>query len=279
MNPAEFNDIKYKVTEKGIALLTLHTPKRKNALSPVTFLELWHAVDHFEQDDNAHAMVITGGVEPGTPADKEAFSSGGYFNPDALEGLPSDVEAQLDLEDIAQKRTTLKFFSCHKPILAAVNGLTIGGAFTLIIAAADQIYLSEHAWAQLPFAKLGIAAELGSTFLLPRMLGMQKTKTLLYYPERLTPDQLVSLGIASAVIPHHLLLEHTLEQAEKLIPPKGAPLAIQEMKRCLNDPLIPALSAALDQENVALRKLMKSRDFAEGIMARIERRDAAFTGE
>ena len=279
MEPEDFKDIIYSKDEAGIVTLTLNTPKRKNALSAVTFLEIAYATDHFQSDDSAYAMILTGAKDPKAddPA-KEAFSSGGYFNPDAFEGLAPGVMEEIDLTDIAQKRTTLKLYNCDKPVLAAINGLAIGGAVTLCLAAADQIYLSEHAWLQLPFAKLGLAAELGSTFFLPRLLGFQKAKELLFFPERIVAQEAVELGIANAVVPHPELLSFTRDKALNLIPPKAPLLSIREMKRCLHQPYVAALSEALDQENAALAKTMATEDFGEGMMARIEHRPPVFKG-
>lgn len=279
MQTSEFNDIAYDKDTAGIVTVTLNTPARKNALSAITFLELAWAVDHFQEDDTAHAMIITGAPDPASDdPTKEAFSSGGYFNPDAFEGLAPGVMEQIDLSDIAQKRTTMKFLECDKPVFAAINGLAIGGAFTLAMAAADQIYLSEHAWVQLPFAKLGISAELGSTFILPRLLGFQKAKELLFFPDKIAAQKLVELGVANRVVPHDQLLAYTREQAEKLIPPNGAAVSIREMKRIVNQPHLEAFGKALDLENEALGKLMGTEDFAEGLTARAQRRTPVFKG-
>lgn len=280
MDAKDFRDILYVKDDAGVVTLTLNTPARKNALSALTFLELYHAVDHFQADDSAHAMILTGAKDPNSDEPtREAFSSGGYFNPDAYEGVAPEIMAQIDMSDIAQKRTTLKLYACDKPVIAAVNGLAIGGAATLCLAAADQIYLSEHAWMDLPFARLGIAAELASTFFLPRLLGFQKAKEILFFPERISANDAVELGIANRVLPHGDLLPFAREQALKLIPPQGPSLSIREMKRCLHQPHMDALGEALDQENIALAKLMATEDFIEGMMARVERRAAVFKGK
>lgn len=279
MKPQDFRDISYTKEDSGIVMLTLNTPGRKNALSAVTFLELFYAVDHFESDDSAHAMILTGAKDPSAnDTKKEAFSSGGYFNADAFEGLAPEVLADIDMSDVAQKRTTLKFYRCDKPVIAAINGLAIGGAFTLCLAAADQIYMSEHAWIQLPFAKLGIAAELASTFLLPRLLGFQKAKEMLFFPKRISAEEAVELGLANKVVPHEELLSYAKAQTLQLIPPLGPAMSIREMKRCMHQPHIDALEQALNMENEALAKLMGTEDFAEGMMARIERRPPVFKG-
>lgn len=279
MQPEEFNDIDYDKDDSGIVTVTLNTPKRKNALSAVTFLELFWAVDCFHNDETAHAMILTGAPDPASDdPTKEAYSSGGYFNPDAFENLAPGVMEQIDLADIAQKRTTMRFLECDKPVFAAINGLAIGGAFTLSLAGADQIYLSEHAWVQLPFAKLGIAAELSSTYLLPRLLGFQKAKELLFFPDKIDAHQLVTLGVANKVVPHDELLAYTREQALKLIPPHGAAMSIREMKRSMHQPHLEDFAQALDMENEALGKLMQTEDFAEGLTARAQRRPPVFKG-
>ena len=275
----QFRDIRYEKDDDGIVTLTFNTPERKNALSLLTFYEIYTAVDHFEKDDSALAMILTGARDPNSddPA-REAYSSGGYFSPDAFEGVPDEIISQIDTSDIAQKRTTLKVFQCYKPIIAAVNGLAIGGAFTLTLAAADQIFMSEHAWIQLPFAKLGLSAELASSFLLPRLLGFQKAKEIIFYAERIGAEQALQLQLVNKVLPHDQLLDYTREKALQLIPPKGAGLAIGEMKKLLHEPHVAAVSHALDMENQALQLLFGSSDFAEAMTARVERRPPVFTG-
>lgn len=279
MSPDQFQDIRYDKDADGIVTLTLNTPKRKNALSMLSFLEIYYAIDEYEKDTSAYAMIITGAADPdSTDESKEAYSSGGYFSPDALSGLSEEVLNDIDVTDIAQKRTTLKMFECVKPIIAAVNGFAIGGAFTLTFAGADQIYVSEHAWVRLPFAKLGISAELASSLLMPRLMGLHQAKEIMFFAEPINAERLVELKLANKVLPHGDLLDYAKDQARKLCPPAGAALAISEIKKLLNEPLVAAVSDALDRENIALHKLFGSNDFVEGTTARIERRAAKFTG-
>ena len=149
----EFSDISYELDADGIVTVSLNTPKRKNALSGLTALELRWAAKHFQDDDNAQAMILTGAPDPDSAPERQAFSSGGYFVPGIYDNLPAHIVEQIDMSDIAMKATVLEFFSCDKPVLAALNGLAIGGGITLPLAVADQIYLSEHAWARLPFTR------------------------------------------------------------------------------------------------------------------------------
>ena len=278
MRSHEFSDITYEMDGDGIVTVCLSTPRRKNAISGLTALELRWAAEEFQADERALAMILTGQPDPESPPDRQAFSSGGYFVPGIYDGLPEETLAQIDFKDIAMKATVLAFFRCDKPVLAAMNGLAIGGGITLPLAVADQIFVSEHAWARLPFASLGIAAELGSTHTLPRLLGMQRAKELLFYPEKLDAQCMLDLGIANAVVPHEDLLAYTREKALQLVPPRGAGAAIRAMKRVVHQQKLDDITRALDLENEALNELMQGEDFAEGLMARVEKRDPVFKG-
>ena len=278
MDITEFSDIRYERDGDGIVTVSLDTPKRKNAISGLTALELRWAATHFQEDDDALAMILTGATDPSQGPERQAFSSGGYFVPDVYDGLPDHVMEQIDPTDIAMKATVLAFFRCDKPVLAAINGLAIGGGLTLPLAVADQIYVSEHAWARLPFASLGISAELGSTYTLPRMLGLHKAKELFFYPEKLGAQELVDMGLANALLPHDDLLPFTREKALQVIPPRGAGAAIRAMKRIVHQQRIDEITRALDLENEALNELTKSQDFVEGLTARMQKRDPQFQG-
>lgn len=281
MKAAEFKDIAYdKETDTGIVTVTLNTPRRKNALSLYTFLELWWAADMFQKDGAAHVMIITGARDPNnTDPSKEAFSSGGYFNPDATDGIDPDLLDQLDPTDIAQKRVVEKMWELDKPVIAAINGLAIGGAFTLALSCCDLIYMSEHAWFRLPFVRLGLVPELASTFILPRLIGMQKTKELMYFGEDISAAKALELGLVNAVLPHEELLAHVREAAGKLIPPNSPAMAVRLTKRALHRQLNGDIQRALEDENTGLNRAMGSEDFIEAITARMERRPPVFKGK
>jgi enoyl-CoA hydratase/carnithine racemase len=280
MEATDFNNIIYDKDDKtGIVLVSINRPEIKNALSILVLLELHRAADLFDRDDTALAMIITGAKAADNPdPTTEAFSSGGYFNPAELESLDEETRAQFDLMDIAQKKLCLKLWQINKPIIAAINGLAIGGGFTVPLACADLIYVSEHAWVKLPFIRLGILPELASSYLLPRILGFQRAKEIFFFGETLDAPKLLHLGLVNKILPHDELIPYSKEIAAKLVPPQGAGLAVGLTKQALHRPLIEAVSRALDEENEGLNKTFASADFWEALAARQEKRKPAFKG-
>ena len=281
MKVDEFKNIMYDPdAETGIATVTINRPEIKNALAIPVLVELYWAVDAIENDATVKAMILTGGKRPDMkdPAG-EAFSSGGYFNLADLEALDEKTKSDIDLTDIAQKRLCLKLWQLDKPVIAAINGLAIGGGFTIPLACADLIYISEHAWVKLPFINLGLIPELASSYLLPRMVGFQRAKEIFFFGEKLPARKLYDMGLVNQVLPHDELLPYAKQMALQLIPPLGAGLAARLAKQAMHKPLIEAVTRALDIENEGLNQTIASADFWEALAARKEKREPVFKGK
>ncbi len=269
-----------KDPDSGIVKVTLNRPEIKNALGILMLLDLYQAAEVFEKDETAHAMMLTGAVPAeNTDQTQEAFSSGAYLDFAELESLDEETKKEVDLTDLAQKRLCLKLWQVNKPIVAAINGLAIGGGFTIPLAVADLIYMSEYAWVKLPFARIGLVPELASSFLLPRLLGFQRAKEIMFFGERLSAATLYDLGLINRVLRHDELLSFTRAETRKLIPPKGAGLAVRFAKEILHKPMIEAVSQALDLENDGLNKAFGTSDFMEALNARLEKREPSFKGK
>ncbi|MHA1268308.1 MAG: enoyl-CoA hydratase/isomerase family protein [Candidatus Helarchaeota archaeon] len=271
MNIEDFNDIIYEKDDNGIVTVTLNIPSRKNAMSPVTFLELWYALDIMGKDRSARVMIITGAGD--------AFSSGGYFNMKMFEQIPQELKDEIEITDIAQKKLCLKFWKFDKPVIAAINGLAVGAGFTMPLTCCDLIYMAEDAWIGLYFVKRAILPEFATSWLLPYILGFQRAKELIYFGDRITAQQAYELGLINKVVPNDQLMSYAREQAMRLIPPKGPSLALKLMKRALHRPLIDFVSNALDIENKGLNKAATTTDFTESIKALKEKRDPVFKGK
>jgi enoyl-CoA hydratase/carnithine racemase len=269
-----------KDNDTGIVMVTINRPEIKNALTIRVLLELHWAIDAVAKDDEAKALIMTGASPEGEhDSAGESFSSGAYLNPADLEWMDEETKSEIDLTDIAQKKLCLKLWSLYKPVIVAMNGLAIGGGLTIPLACADLIFASEYAWGRLPFVSLGIVPELASSYLLPRLLGFQKAKEIMFFGEKMTAQQMLDLGIINKVLPHDQLIPYAKEMALRLVPPMGAWRAVRMTKEILHKPLIEAVTRALDLENEALNKTFGSGDFLEAVNARIEKREPVFKGE
>ncbi|MEJ2249134.1 MAG: enoyl-CoA hydratase-related protein [Candidatus Lokiarchaeota archaeon] len=273
MNIEDIKDVQYQKLENGICILTINKPKRKNAMSFVTFLEIETVLDHMEKDDEARVLIITGAEGSG------AFSSGGYFNMNLYTKLPPEIMEELDLTDIAVKRLCLKLWDFSKPIIAAVNGLAVGAGVTMILAGADLIYMSEDAWFGFYFIKRAVMAEFAADFILPFYIGFQKTKELLYFGKKIKAQEAKELGLVNKVLSPEELIPYAKEQALKLIPPKGPSLSIKLMKKTMHSYFREILSKTLDLENEGLRELFKTHDFRESMKSLITKEEPKFKGK
>jgi len=273
MKVEDIQDLIYEKEENGICTVTINQPKRKNAMSFLTFLEFETVLADMEADKNARVLIITGCEEA------NAFSSGGYFNMNIYPQLPPEILKEIDLTDIAVKRLCLKFWSFSKPVIAAINGLAVGAGFTMPLAGADLIYMADDAWIGFYFVKRAVIAEFSSHFLLPFYVGFQKAKELLYFGEKITAQDAYKLGFVNRVLPSEELMPFVREQALKLIPPKGPSLSIKLMKRTLHNYFKDILSSTLDLENEGLRKLLTTHDFREALKALSTKKDPNFKGK
>ena len=272
MKIEDIQDIIYKKEENGICTVTINQPKRKNAMSFVTFLEIETVLADMESDKDTKVLIITGCEEA------NAFSSGGYFNMKMITSIATKYP-EIDLTDIAIKRLAMKFWSFSKPVIAAINGLAVGAGFTMPLIGADLIYISEDAWIGFYFIRRAVIAEFGADFLLPFYIGFQKTKELLYFGKKITAQEAYELGLVNKVLSKEELMPFVREQALRLIPPKGPSLSLKLMKKTMHNYFTDIFSRTLDLENEALRTLLKTHDFRESLKALIQKRDPTFKGK
>jgi len=275
-----FKNIIYeKDSETGVVEITLNRPEIKNALAIGLLIELQDAVEMANKDEAVKGVIITGARHPDQEdPTREAFSSGGYFDLSELESLDEETKNRFDFQDIALKRLCLKMWQLDKPVIVAMNGLAIGGGFTIPLACADLIYASEHAWARLPFVRLGIAPELASSYLLPRLVGFQKAKEIMFFGEKISAQEMCDMGVVNRVLPHKELLPYAREKMLVLVPPGGAWMSVRQTKAILHKPLIAEVTRALDLENEVLNRLFGCSDFQEALTARLEKREPSFKG-
>jgi len=270
MQIEDFEDIKYEKEENGICTATLSRPERRNAVTYITFLEIYTVLEDMEKDKNTKVLIMTGDPKG------NAFTSGGYFKKEMF--LKMKKFPEMDLMDIAQKKLCMKFWDFSKPVITAINGMAIGGGVTMPLACSDLIYMAEDAWLGFYFSRRAIVPEFALNFMLPFLIGFQKAKEICYFGKEVTAQEAYELGLVNKVLPLDELLPYAREQALRLIPPKGPSLSIKLMKKTMHAYFTDILSRTLDLENKALRKLFTSKDFRESMDALKEKRDPIFVG-
>jgi enoyl-CoA hydratase/carnithine racemase len=273
MNIEDISELIYEKEDNGICTLTFNIPKRRNALSYVTFLEMCAVIDDLENDENAKVLIITGCKEA------NAFSSGGYFNMKYITSIPPEIMKEIDLTDIAQKRLCVKLWNFNKPVIAAINGLAVGIGITLPLVGADLIYMSEDAWLGFYFVKRAVIPEFSSSFILPFLVGFHKAKELIFFGEKITAREAEKLGLVNKVLAPEELMSYVREQALRLIPPNGPSLALNRMKQVMHDHFKDILSRTLDLENEALRASLETSDFRAATKSLITKKDPIFKGK
>jgi len=271
MNIEDFEDIIYKKEKNGICTATISRPERRNAVTHISFLELYTILEDMERDVNTKVLIITGDPKG------RAFTSGGFFKPEMFEEMRKYPE--INLMDIAQKKLCMKLWDFNKPVIVAINGMAVGGGVTMPLSGADLIYMSEDAWLGFYFVKRGIIPEFANSFILPFYLGFQKAKEIIYFGDKITAQQAFELGLVNKILPPDELIPYAREQALKLIPPNGPYLSITLMKKTMHHYFRSILSDTLDLENKALRKTFRSKDFNESMLALKEKRTPTFTGK
>ena len=273
MSVEEFKQIKYEKEENGILTVTLNWPTKKNALSPLGLLEIWHAVNNAENDERVKVMILTGCEEAG------AFSSGGYFSDDVLKDVPEKYRSEVNLRDMASKKLCLKFWDFSKPVISVINGFAVGGGFTLPVICSDLVYMAEDAWWALFFVKRAVIPDFATTVLLPLMIGFNKAKELFYFGDRMTAHDAEKLGLVNKLLPKEKLMPFARKQAMRLIPPNGPSFSIKLMKKAMHTYFREIIESQLNLENKMWTKAIRSKDFGESLKALKEKRDPSSLGE
>lgn len=249
----------------GLVLLTLDLPDVRNAMTGELTQAWVEEVARLKGDRSVRCVVVTGAGS--------AFCAGGD-----LGWLASDPDATPDrLRDrmLPFYRAWLSLRALDVPSVAAVNGPAVGAGAALALSC-DIRYAGASARFSVPFAHLGMHAGMATTFLLPEVVGHAAARELLLTGRTVGAEEMLRLGLASAVHPDDELLEQVLASAARVA--AGAPVAQRLHKVALADGGHATFEDALRWEALAQPVTLATADVAEGLRAKAERRAAVFSG-
>jgi enoyl-CoA hydratase/carnithine racemase len=269
----DFKDTSYQKSER-IATITYNRPEKMNAWTPRMFEELRQAIDDAENDFDIGAIIITG-------------AGRGYCSGADMGGLNRLAEqAEQPGAGQSQSRTEVEadgmgrfafMLSLKKPVIAAINGPAVGMGFANALYCDIRI-ASERARMGLIFPRRGLAIEFGSSWLLPRIVGLANAVDLALTGRLIDAPEALRMGLVSRVVADNELMPAARALAADLAT-QCSPLGISYIKRFLYQHLYTDLATALRDESESAGVMLNSQDFREGVRAFLEKRAPKFTGK
>jgi enoyl-CoA hydratase len=253
--------------DDGITVVRLNRPDKLNAMRDVVFEHALEVLDEIADDRDCRAVVITG--------TGRAFSAGGDL--DALDVIDGTRTSQPDTRALFAKSSALilRLQSLPQPVIAAVNGPAAGGGFSLALACDTRI-CGESARFNAAFVRIGLSgAEMGTSFLLPRIVGPTAAFELLMSGRLFGAEEALRLGLVLEVVPDDRLLDRAFEIAHSFM--RNSPVGLALTKELVWMHLGTAnLRDALTNEMHAQMLCGHSADHHEGRDAFLEKRDPTY---
>ncbi|KPK30400.1 MAG: hypothetical protein AMK69_03320 [Nitrospira bacterium SG8_3] len=256
--------------KKGVATITLNQPEKLNLMTEQMFTELLDAFDRVSADEGTKVIVLTGSGN--------IFCGGVDLREHFLDPIEKAKRGELNiaLDQSFSAVGVPALLSIQKPMIAAINGAAVGMGFTLCLPFDIRI-LAENAKIILPFLHVGIAPEFGSTYFLPRLIGVSKALELLYTNRPVEAREAKEIGLVNQVESPNKLKEKTLELAQKIA--EGPPIATRLTRETLYQGAASDLQTALRTEHFAYNVCRQTKDHEEAIRAFLDKRPAVFKGE
>ena len=257
-----YDNIIFQV-EDGISTITFNRPETLNALNSELLKEFSHSLDEIAANEDIRVLILTGAGEKSFVAGADItelatfnalqakrFSERGHFLLNKLQELPI-------------------------PVIAAVNGFALGGGNEIALAC-DFIYASENAMFGLPEITLGIIPGFGGTQRLPRLVGKNIAKELIFTGKMIPASEAHAIGMVNMVCPQESLMDEVIKIA-KNIALKGK-VSLRAAKQAINSGMNVDLYSGCSIETDAFSLCMASPDAKEGTTAFLEKRKADFKG-
>jgi enoyl-CoA hydratase/carnithine racemase len=254
--------------EDGVATLTLNRPDNRNALTREMGSAVIDVLDELEGHEEARCLVVTGA--------EGSFCAGGDVNAMA-ERMSGEVPLHEAVRGI-QYRTSKTLERVHEfylPTVAKIDGVAFGAGANLAMACDLQV-MSEAARISFGFRQVGLAVDTGTSYFLPRSVGENTAKELVYTGELVEPERAEEIGLVNHVFPAEGFEEHVAEFLEPIA--TGPTVALRASKQALRGGLDRSIEDAMAFEAAAQAQVFESEDHEEGATAFMEKRDPEFEG-
>ena len=258
--------------EDGVAWITLNRPEAHNAITPDQRDRMIWLLSEASAELDVRCVVITAnGKGFCTGADLRA-SRPARPRPD---GAPEKTAGEIArmIREGAQALIA-GVLDCEKPVIAAVNG-TAAGIGAHLAFACDLVIAAESASFVEVFVRRGLVPDGGGAYLLPRLIGLQKTKELMFFGDKLSAADAATIGLANRVVPDGELLAAAGEWAGRLA---SGPRSIVLTKWLINRSLDSDRASSFHDEAMAQDLNMTTADAQEGVASFVERRDPDYKG-
>ncbi len=252
----------YKVHE-GIATVTLNRPEVMHALNRDLVQALEQCIEAIRFDPGIRVTVVTG-------AGAKAFCAGADLKERAVL-KPEQVAAFL----LSLRRLLNAIAQLTVPVIAAINGVALGGGLELALAA-DIRLAADSAVMGLTETRLAIIPGGGGTQRLPRLIGRGKAKELIFTGRRIQAEEALSMGLVNHVFPADLLPDETLKMASEIA--QAGPIAVRQAKFAIDAGLESDLQTGLSIEAQAYQACLPTEDRLEGLAAFREKRKPVYKG-
>lgn len=251
--------------DEGVATMILNTPEKYNALDVEAVDECRETMKMIAEDDSVRSLIITGAGN--------AFCSGADRGSNIF-GMTGPSEFWTFMQKISDMILILR--GMPKPVIAAVNGLAVGGGCNMALAC-DIIIASEAASFRQIYSRIGIHPDAGGTYFLPRLVGVNRACELMFTGRAVNAAEALEIGLVNRVVPADQLMDTVKSLAKEIA--GRSPLAIKMIKNSIYSSLASDLQTVLEEEAKALSILMFTQDHQEAMAALAEKRPPVFKGK
>ena len=249
--------------ENHVAIVTINRPP-VNPLNTQVFQELSQLFDELDANDDVRVIVLTGSGE-------KAFVAGADIN--EMAGL--DLVGVNKMNKVSRNVFT-KIENVNKPVIAAINGLALGGGLELALSC-DLRISSDRAKFAFPEVGLGIIPGGGGTQRLQKIVGQGLAKELIYFGDMFNAERALELHIVNKVVPANEVLSTAKEWAERLA--QKPPVALQMVKISVTQGSNTDLESGLILESTCFASAFSTEDRKEGLQAFVEKRQPVYVGK